>query len=71
MPQKDYLIIYHKEDNDGVFSAAIIYDYIINVLKMKLEDLVFIGADYSMMKDFSNDEKNAPEQLHQEFKHSI
>jgi oligoribonuclease NrnB/cAMP/cGMP phosphodiesterase (DHH superfamily) len=73
MKQKEYLIIYHKEDNDGIFSATIIYDYIINKLgyKYKTEDLVFIGADYVMMREFAADEKNTPEQLHQDFKHII
>ena len=73
MQQKDFLIIYHKEDNDGVFSTAIIYDYIINKLKhnYKTENIVFIGADYVMMQEFANDKNNTPEQLHQDFKHII
>ena len=71
MIQKDYLIIYHKEDNDGVFSAAIIEDYLINSLDKKIEDLVFIGADYNMLNEFTNDSNNTPEKLHKEFKHII
>ena len=31
---KKYLIIYHKEDNDGVFSGAIFYNYLITELKI-------------------------------------
>ena len=27
--KEQYLIIYHKEDNDGLFSMAIIYNYLI------------------------------------------
>lgn len=73
MTQKDFLIIYHKEDNDGVFSATLIYDYIINSLgyKYRVEDLVFLGADYVMMKEFANDERNSPKNLHNEFKNII
>ena len=70
-PQKEYLIIYHKEDNDGVFSAAIFEDYILNSLHFKLEDLCFIGADYNNLAEFSKDDHNAPEELHKEFKHII
>jgi len=69
--QKEYLIIYHREDNDGVFSAAIIEDYILNKLHLKLEDLVFLGADYNMLNDFCKDQRNSPEELHNDFKHII
>lgn len=71
MTQKDYLIIYHREDNDGVFSAAIFEDYLLNSLHIKLEDLVFIGADYNMLNEFAKDKHNSPEQLHEDFKHII
>jgi len=67
--QKEYLIIYHKEDNDGVFSAAIFYDYITRVLRNKLEDLCFIGADYNDLAKFAND--NPVDKLHKDFKHII
>ena len=66
---KEYLIIYHKEDNDGVFSAAIFYDYLVNVLKYKLEDLYFMGADYNDLSKFVND--NPVKELHKDFKHII
>ena len=71
MEQKDYLIIYHREDNDGIFSAAIIEDYIINSLDKKIEDLVFLGADYNMLNGFVKDSHNTPEQLHKDFKHIV
>ena len=29
-----YLLIYHEEDNDGLFSGAIFYDYLLNNLKV-------------------------------------
>lgn len=69
MEQKEYLIIYHKEDNDGLFSAAIFYDYITRVLNIKLEDLCFIGADYNDLAKFQNE--NTIEDLHKDFKHII
>lgn len=67
--QKEYLIIYHKEDNDGLFSAAILYDYITRVLNIKLEDLCFIGADYNDLAKFQKE--NTVEDLHKDFKHII
>lgn len=67
--QKKYLIIYHKEDNDGVFSAAIFYDYIVNELHYKLEDLCFIGADYNELSKFA--EENPVKKLHEDFENII
>lgn len=66
---KKYLIIYHKEDNDGVFSAAIFYDYIINELHYKLEDLCFIGADYNELANFAKE--NPVKKLHEDFENII
>ena len=37
--QKKYLVIYHKEDNDGVFSGALLYDYLINTMKYDPENI--------------------------------
>lgn len=67
--RKKYLIIYHKEDNDGVFSAAIFYDYIVNELHYKLEDLCFIGADYNELSKFA--EENPVDKLHEDFENII
>ena len=67
--QKKYLIIYHKEDNDGVFSGALFYDYLINRMGCKLEDLCFLGADYNMLAEFSKD--NKVEDLHKDFENLI
>ena len=67
--QKKYLIIYHREDNDGVFSAAIFYEYLINELHHKLEDLCFIGADYNELAKFAKE--NPVEQLHEDFENII
>jgi hypothetical protein len=67
--QKKYLIIYHKEDNDGVFSGALFYDYLVNRMGYKLEDLCFLGADYNMLAEFSKD--NKVEDLHRDFENLI
>lgn len=67
--QKKYLIIYHKEDNDGVFSGALLYDYLINRMGCKLEDLCFIGADYNILATFAKD--NTVEDLHRNFENII
>ena len=67
--QKKYLVIYHKEDNDGVFSGALFYDYLINQIGCKLEDLCFLGADYNMLAQFAKD--NTVEDLHQKFENII
>lgn len=67
--QKKYLIIYHKEDNDGVFSCALFYDYLINRMGCKLEDLCFLGADYNVLAEFSKD--NKVEDLHKDFENLI
>lgn len=69
MDRKKYLIIYHNEDNDGLFSAAIFYDYLINKMNLKLEDLCFIGANYNMLAEFAKE--NTPKKLHEDFEHII
>lgn len=52
---KKYLLIYHKEDNDGVFSGAIFYNYIIHNLNYQKEDIQLLGADYNMLAQYAND----------------
>lgn len=46
---KEYLIIYHKDDNDGVVSAAIFVDHIIHHLGKKREDIGLMPADYNTL----------------------
>ena len=46
---KEYLIIYHKEDNDGVVSAALFVDHIIYNLGKKREDIGLLPADYNTL----------------------
>lgn len=42
-----YQIVYHKEDNDGVMSGALIKYYLINVMKVKESDIHLYGATYA------------------------
>lgn len=51
---KKYLLIYHKEDNDGVFSAAIFYNHLIHDLKVDKTNIQLLGADYNMLSEFAN-----------------
>lgn len=50
---KKYLIIYHKEDNDGVFSGAIFTDYLMYELNIAEADIDVLPADYNILVDFS------------------
>ena len=49
MENKKYLILYHKEDNDGLFSMAIIYNYLIHELHVDKKNIDLFGADYNDM----------------------
>ena len=42
-----HLIWYHNEDNDGVFSGAIIYNYLIHECKVSKDDIVLEGTKYA------------------------
>ena len=52
-----YLIWYHNEDNDGVFSAAIIYNYLVHELNVSKENITLEGTTYNLLKNkyFNND----------------
>ena len=52
---KKYLIIYHKEDNDGVFSGAIFYNYLITELKINPELIDLLPADYNYLNKISKE----------------
>lgn len=54
--QNKYLLIYHREDNDGVFSAALIYYYLLNNLKVNADDIDLMPMDYNGMNNISNRE---------------
>jgi len=61
-----YLIIYHKEDNDGLFSGSLFYDYLINKLHIDPINIDKLPADYNILADFSKniDEKELHKQYH-------
>ncbi|MBR6907936.1 hypothetical protein IKN40_05620 [bacterium] len=69
MDNKKYLIIYHKEDNDGVFSSALFYDYLINTLNIDIKNIDLLPADYNILSDFSN--KLSVEELHEKYTNII
>lgn len=46
-----YLVLYHEEDNDGVFSCAIIYNYLIEELKIDKSNIVLEGTTYNKLKE--------------------
>lgn len=45
--KRNYLIVYHEEDNDGVFSGALLYDYLINVNNVDEDCIKTIPATYN------------------------
>lgn len=46
---KKYLIIYHVEDNDGVCSAAIILNHLLNNLKVDRKEIDLLGSTYNSL----------------------
>ena len=50
-----HLIIYHNEDNDGVFSGAIMYHYITRKLEFKSEDVELLGATYNDLNNITQE----------------
>lgn len=67
---KKYLIIYHKEDNDGVFSGAIFKDYLMYELNIAEADIDTLPADYNILADFSKAYSDM-EKLKEEYTHII
>ena len=65
MHAEKYLIIYHREDNDGLFSGSIMYDYLIHKLNIDPENIDRLPADYNILAEFSKEMK--VEELHQKY----
>ena len=66
---KSYLLIYHKEDNDGLVSAALFYDYLITKLNISKGNILSLGMNYNEMEQYA---KNySPKDLHEEYEHII
>lgn len=51
-----YLIIYHREDNDGLFSMAIIYNYLVNDERVSKNNIRLFGVDYNDLEKLSLDD---------------
>lgn len=48
-----YLIIYHKEDNDGLFSMAIIYNFLVIEKGIHPNMITLLGEDYNGMENLN------------------
>lgn len=49
---KKVALYYHKEDNDGVFSGAIIYKHLLDVNKYRKDEIDLFGVGYDDMKRY-------------------
>lgn len=56
------LLIYHKDDNDGVYSAALIYRYLDEKLHVPVENIDTMGADYNLLDSIKRKVKEWKEQ---------
>ncbi len=59
-----YLIIYHEEDNDGLFSAALIYNYLRNALHIEKDSISFLGMTYAKLASTFPDKETLKEKLY-------
>jgi len=66
---KKYLLIYHLEDNDGVFSAAIIKHYLMESLKVSEKDIDLLPSTYNSLNKLQAN--GAIEDWPKEYKHII
>lgn len=51
------LVIYHKEDNDGVFSGAIVYRYLAEFLHFNPQNIHLLGSTYASLDEISKNGK--------------
>lgn len=66
---KKYLIIYHREDNDGVVSGSLFYDYLTTKLNVNKSEIALLPSDYNSLAQF---EKQHPiETLKEEYENII
>lgn len=49
-----FLIIYHNEDNDGLFSAALFNYYLAHDLKINSNDIIEMGSNYNELAKIDN-----------------
>lgn len=66
---RNFLLIYHKEDNDGVVSAALLYDWILNKLNTSKENINLLPADYNILSKFAEaySREEQLKELHEEY----
>lgn len=62
---KKYLLIYHKEDNDGLFSGSLFYDYLIYKLHIDPKNIDRLPADYNILSEFAKSMN--VEDLHEQY----
>lgn len=64
-----YLIIYHREDNDGVVSGSLFYDYLTTKLNINKSEIALLPSDYNSLAQF---EKQHPiDTLKEEYENII
>lgn len=56
-----YLIVYHQEDNDGVLSAAIAADYLLNEKEIDRKEIDFYPANYNKLSEQFKTKKSVRE----------
>lgn len=66
---KQYLIIYHQEDNDGVLSCVILKHYLMNNLSVEETEIELLPATYNLLNTIQK--TKAHEQWLKDFKHII
>ena len=75
MGDNKYLILYHKEDNDGLFSMAIIFNYLTHEFHVDRKNIDLFGADFNDMKricsDKGADEKNTIDEFMEDYANII
>lgn len=64
-----YLIIYHREDNDGVISGGLFYNYLVNSLGINPVNIDMLPSDYNFLKNYQNE--HTPEDLHKKYTNII
>jgi oligoribonuclease NrnB/cAMP/cGMP phosphodiesterase (DHH superfamily) len=71
MEQKEYLIIYHKEDNDGVFSAAIIKRYLMETINVDKDCIDLFPSTYASLSELikNEDEPEHPSNWNTNYEH--
>lgn len=52
---KKYLLIYHREDNDGLISGALFFYHLTKNLNINKNDIQLMGADYNMLNDLPDE----------------